>query len=67
MLFEQCIQVARERRYRELILESHTAFREARRYYEKHGWTLAPHWPETVSPTRMYSMRLGLPRVTTTP
>jgi GNAT superfamily N-acetyltransferase len=58
MLIERCIQTAIERDYRELILETHTAFREARRYYERHGWTLAPHWPEEVSPTRKYLMTL---------
>ena len=59
MLFERAMEAGKERGYRELILESNTAFREGRRYYEKHGWVLAPHWPETISETRVYSMRLA--------
>ena len=59
MLFERAVEAGKERGYRELILESNTAFREGRRYYEKHGWVLAPHWPESISETRVYSMRLA--------
>jgi GNAT superfamily N-acetyltransferase len=59
MLIEQCLETAKERGYRELMLETHTAFAAARRYYEKRGWTLMPHWAVEVSTTRMYSMHLS--------
>ena len=56
MLIEGAIQRAAERGYRELMLETNTAFHGARRYYEGHGWTLVPYF-ET-SATRTYSIRL---------
>jgi GNAT superfamily N-acetyltransferase len=58
LLVEASVQRAKERGYRELFLETHTAFAEARRWYERRGWTLMPHWPVEVSTTRVYSMKL---------
>jgi len=61
MLIETCILTARERGVRELFLETHTAFAYARRYYERHGWTL---WPTDDTTTRMYTMKVvGTARV----
>jgi len=37
MLIDECVRRATERGYRELILETHTAFATGRRYYENHG------------------------------
>ena len=56
MLIEACVEEARNRGYRELMLETDTAFRDARRYYERHGWTLMPHFAGTT--TRTYVKRL---------
>jgi GNAT superfamily N-acetyltransferase len=58
MLIEQCVGAARERGYRQLVLETHTAFVAARRYYESHGWTLLPHWPGAGSTARVYERKL---------
>jgi GNAT superfamily N-acetyltransferase len=58
MLVGQCILRAKERGYRELVLQTDTAFAQARRYYERHGWTLGPHWPEEISTSRTYALRL---------
>ncbi len=58
LLIRECVQAAKERGCRELMLETHTAFAAARRYYEKHGWTLMPHWPGAESTTRVYTMKL---------
>ena|ERR1700722_8379008 len=58
LLIQQCLEVAKERGYRELMLETHTAFATGRRYYERHGWSLLPHWSAEESTTRVYSMKL---------
>ena len=55
-LIDACIEEARNRGYRELMLETDTAFRDARRYYERHGWMLMPHFAGTT--TRTYVKRL---------
>jgi GNAT superfamily N-acetyltransferase len=60
MLLECGFEAARERGYRELMLETHAAFAGARRYYESHGWTLWPSVEETA--TRMYSIRISAAR-----
>jgi GNAT superfamily N-acetyltransferase len=58
MLIAECIKTARERGYRELMLETHAAFADARRYYEKHGWTQVPRFGAEPSPTRVYMKKL---------
>lgn len=57
MLIQRCVETAKARGFRELMLETHTAFRAARAHYEKHGWTLMPHWSGDESTTRVYTMR----------
>ncbi len=61
MLIDECIATARRRGYRKLVLETHVAFRAARRYYERHGWTRGPDLPSGLTDTPTYSLDLTRP------
>ncbi len=58
LLIDEAIRIAKERGYRELVLETHTAFVDARRYYERHGWTLMPHPADPAIKNRIYALPL---------